>query len=309
MKALIVVALILGSFGVMAAEAPRDGWARWTTASIADAPAYCCFGDNPAAGARCSLEKHRGFYGHRDHQTTTEVQVFAKYQAGRLDRVQSYAIGCPVDVPAGTADLGELDARTSYGRLSTHRLDEKDSGQALAIAMHPLPDAVTWLARASADGKERQRQDALLWLGQLRAIEGRETLVRTLSSDPDDDMRRHAIFVVAESVLPDRLVLLLKRAADDPDSSVRRDAWFWYGQQNPPEAEARLTAALHTAGSDDLKDHLVFVLSQLPEDRGLDALVALIEDRKLDREIRNKALFWLGQSEHPRAMLTLDRWL
>lgn len=309
MKALIGVALAFGSFIASAADAPRDGWARWTTASIDDAPAYCCFGDNHAAGATCSLEKHRGFYGHRDHQTTTEVQVFAKYKAGRLDRVQSYAIACPVDVPVGIADLGVLETHASYARLSTHRLDENDSGQALAIAMHPLPEAVTWLARASTVGKERQRQDALLWLGQLRAIEGRETLVRTLRADPDDDMRRHAIFVVAESVLPDRLSLLLTSAADDADSSVRRDAWFWYGQQHPPEAESRLTAALHAAGTDDLKDHLVFVLSQLPGDRGLDALVALIEDRKLDREIRNKALFWLGQSEHPRAMLALDRWL
>jgi HEAT repeat protein len=45
----------------------------------------------------------------------------------------------------------------------------------------------------------------------------------------------------------------------------------------------------------------VFALSQRPREEGIPALIAVAKTNR-DPEIRRKALFWLGQSEDPRAL-------
>lgn len=45
----------------------------------------------------------------------------------------------------------------------------------------------------------------------------------------------------------------------------------------------------------------MFALSQRPRDEGVPALIAVAKTNK-DPEIRRKALFWLGQSQDPRAI-------
>ena len=45
----------------------------------------------------------------------------------------------------------------------------------------------------------------------------------------------------------------------------------------------------------------MFALSQRPRDEGVPALIYVARTNK-DPEIRKKALFWLGQSNDPRAL-------
>ena len=70
---------------------------------------------------------------------------------------------------------------------------------------------------------------------------------------------------------------LLRAMAEDPDRKVREEA--------------------------------VFALSQLPGERAVDALLAVVEDRQLDLERRKNALFWLVQSESDRAFTSVERLL
>ena len=45
----------------------------------------------------------------------------------------------------------------------------------------------------------------------------------------------------------------------------------------------------------------MFALSQLPDEEGTQALIDVIKTTK-DRDLKREALFWLGQSDDPRAL-------
>ena len=82
-------------------------------------------------------------------------------------------------------------------------------------------------------------------------------------------------------------------------------AMFWLGRY----------AAAKTAGSDnpfiefddekdadeDLKEHAVFVMSQLRGEEGVDDLIRVVRTNR-DPRVRANAIFWLGQSGDRRAI-------
>jgi HEAT repeat protein len=45
----------------------------------------------------------------------------------------------------------------------------------------------------------------------------------------------------------------------------------------------------------------VFALSQLPKDEGVPKLIQVAENNR-NPEVRKQAMFWLGQSQDPRAL-------
>ena len=91
-------------------------------------------------------------------------------------------------------------------------------------------------------------------------------------------------------------------------AKLQQYGWFWLGQRLGTGVQPLVREALPTA-DDDLREHLVFVLSQMPAPAGVDALIALVEDRRLDRDLRHRALFRLAQSDDTRAFAYLDRTL
>ena len=53
-------------------------------------------------------------------------------------------------------------------------------------------------------------------------------------------------------------------------------------------------------GDKEMKDQIIFVLSQRQSDRGaIDKMFDIAKNEK-DAELRKKAIFWLGQSRDPR---------
>ena len=50
-----------------------------------------------------------------------------------------------------------------------------------------------------------------------------------------------------------------------------------------------------------MREHAVFALSQLRHDEGVPILIRVARTNR-DPSIRRKALFWLGQSDDPRAL-------
>ena len=56
----------------------------------------------------------------------------------------------------------------------------------------------------------------------------------------------------------------------------------------------------------EIKEQLIFVLSQRGRDgRAIDKLMDIAKNDK-DKELRGKAMFWLGQSRDPRALKFLE---
>ena len=80
---------------------------------------------------------------------------------------------------------------------------------------------------------------------------------------------------------------------------TRQQALFWLGQT--PIATTDLTRLYANLTPFGLREHFVFVISQRHDDPSVDKLID-IASHDVDREIRKHAMFWLGQTNDPRAV-------
>ncbi|PYJ85321.1 MAG: hypothetical protein DME22_09630, partial [Verrucomicrobia bacterium] len=66
-------------------------------------------------------------------------------------------------------------------------------------------------------------------------------------------------------------------------------------------AAKAISDAIENDPETDVKKKAVFALSQLPKDEGIPKLVRVARANR-NREVRKDAMFWLGQSNDPRAL-------
>jgi hypothetical protein len=101
--------------------------------------------------------------------------------------------------------------------------------------------------------------------------------------------------------------VLLETAKDKSvTKSTRSQAVFWVSQAAGDKAAQGLKELVDDDSEDrDVRDQAVFGLSQLPRDEGIPILVRVARTNR-DPEIRKKAMFWLGQSEDPRALALFE---
>jgi hypothetical protein len=131
-----------------------------------------------------------------------------------------------------------------------------------------------------------------------------------LASRDESRASEKAIFaaILADSVTiwPD----LLKIAKNQEVSrKVRRSAVFWLGQAAGEAATRGLTELVDDKSADrEVRETAVFALSQRPHDEGVPALIKIAKQNP-DPELRRKAIFWLGQSEDPRALSLFEELL
>lgn len=141
---------------------------------------------------------------------------------------------------------------------------------------------------------------------ELGALSTDASLQRLFGAQVADDAQGERLMAVSQH--PGRRVLpwLVERARHAEDDE-RRDAWFWIGQRGGIDALVALRQGLREEVDGEVREHIVFAISQLPAPAGVDALIALVEDRALPRPLRARALFWLAQSDDDRAFKYLDR--
>lgn len=122
-----------------------------------------------------------------------------------------------------------------------------------------------------------------------------------LAQHADPRIGKKAVFpaMIADSVEPWPQMLALARD-QNVALEVRKSAIFWLGQS----AGDKATAGLKSLLSDDdveVKKSVVFALSQLRDNQGVDALIDIARTNK-DPAVRKSALFWLGQKNDPRVL-------
>ena len=106
---------------------------------------------------------------------------------------------------------------------------------------------------------------------------------------------------LADSVTIWPSLLGLARSSRLPEDR-RRTAIFWLGQA----AGSAVAGALDSIAGDEssgreIRKQAVFALSQHSSDEAVPALIRIARTNR-DPEVRRTALFWLGQSEDPRAL-------
>ena len=139
---------------------------------------------------------------------------------------------------------------------------------------------------------------ALNGLMQMDAARAMPVLEKVLARrDPGSEcLRRRAVFIVAQQA-PNAAATLLKTARTDPDAEVRGQAVFWLSQVNSPEAVAALDSILKLSTNRDLQDKALFAMSQQESPKALQALKDVASNEKGAAELRDKAVFWLGQRD------------
>jgi HEAT repeat protein len=151
-------------------------------------------------------------------------------------------------------------------------------------------------------GRWRPAGAGVVDLGMVPAREAANYLL-SIARTERGSMGEKAIFpaTIADSVeiWPD--LIKLARNTDLP-RSTRTNAVFWIGQAAGEAATRGLNDIVGDNGVDrEVREQAVFALSQRPHGEAVPALIAVARTNK-DPEIRKKALFWLGQSNDPRAL-------
>jgi hypothetical protein len=131
-------------------------------------------------------------------------------------------------------------------------------------------------------------------------------LARGADGRVGEDAILPAILADSVSVWP----TLLKIAREDRiPQRTRRQAVFWLGQAAGDVATRGLSDLVDDGDGDrEVKEQAVFALSQQPHAEGVPALIRIARTHR-DREVRRKALFWLGQSDDPRALALFEELL
>jgi hypothetical protein len=115
-----------------------------------------------------------------------------------------------------------------------------------------------------------------------------------------------AVLADSVSVWPQLLALATDTA--HASRSTRHDAMFWVGRFAAAKVTGHgedIAAYEDDAGDrddrDDARDAAVFALSQLRGKEGVEPLLQVARSHK-DPQLRQKAIFWLGESGDPRAV-------
>ena len=106
---------------------------------------------------------------------------------------------------------------------------------------------------------------------------------------------------LADSVTLWPALLRLARSERVPEER-RRSAIFWLGQAAGDAVDGALDSIANDNRAErDIRKQAVFALSQRSSEEAVPALIRIARTSP-DPELRKTALFWLGQSEDPRAL-------
>jgi len=164
--------------------------------------------------------------------------------------------------------------------------------------MPPMPPMMPGSDTGCADDDDDTKLAALNALMQMDDTKARPILRRVLARrDPGSVcLRRKAVFLIAQESAEGTEDILLEAARNDPDGEVREQAVFWLSQVGTDRAVGALDSILRTSKDPALQEKAIFALSQHGSPRAMKALRAYAERPDLSEELREKAIFWIGQS-------------
>lgn len=319
---------------VDAAEKPV--WIAYDVPSSDPDAIMCCFASVHAAtkgvsAGSCVLEKENSsFTSFGDEQPRPVVShdsfsVFMRVENRTITKIRTLSADCGADAGGlpvylirgvnGSESVTWLDklADELYGAGESTGTKKKKRGRnesqhaIAAIAMHRAPNAIDTLDRMvhSSNRPEGLRGHAAFWLGSRGGKRGIDSLRALIGNTESEHLRELAIGGIAQSQEPEAVSTLLALARNDRNSQVRKHSIFWLGQRAGEKVSAELKQAADDP-EEEVREMAVFAISQLPADRAVPALIELAHTHK-SRSVRERAVFWLGQSGDPRALDAIEK--
>jgi TolA-binding protein len=150
---------------------------------------------------------------------------------------------------------------------------------------------------------KRAREQAIFWLGQRRNADNVEFLKSLYTRLTDDDLKEKVLFSLSQQ--SGNSQWLMDVALNErEDIEMRKKALFWAGQQGRVDV-AGLAALYDRVRENEMKEQIIFVLSQRRDAAAVDKLMDIAR-RDPNRDRRQNAIFWLGQSRDPRVLKFLE---
>jgi HEAT repeat protein len=238
--------------------------------------------------------------------------VAQKHTAGREEILLNAARNDPDEEVRKTAIFHLSQVRTpeavealdSVLKFSTDR--ELQEQAIFALSQHRSERAAEILQDFALDAgaPPELRAHAIQWLGNTRSANA--AFLRELFTRLDDEqLKERTLFALSQRRDSANADFLVDVALDETQSmETRKKALFWAGQMRMDNV--RLYDLYDRAIDRDLKEQLIFVYSQrLRDDAAIDKLIDIARN-ETDPHLRNKAIFWLGRTNDPRAIQLLE---
>ena len=173
-----------------------------------------------------------------------------------------------------------------------------------AVSEHESPRAGDLLRQfVMNDARDVElRKQAIFWIGE-RAEDGDAQalpfLMNLYGNVTNSELKQQVLFAVAETESPGASAWLLERANErGAPLEVRKQALFWASEAGLPVAD--LSSLYRSTTERELREHLIWLISEHDDDGSLDVLMEIARSDP-DQAMREKAIFWIGDSEDPRA--------
>src|SRR5688572_1354853 len=147
------------------------------------------------------------------------------------------------------------------------------------------------------DDDSEIRAAAMNALLQMDA-EGALPIIRQVLAKRDEcsiALREKAVFLLSQKRSADTEALLIDVVRNDPASSVREQAVFWMGQVKTDRAAALLEEIVTASPDQDLRKKAIHALHEHGSARAAAMLRRLAESPQTPEEVREQAIFWIGQ--------------
>ena len=284
----------------------RDGKVRMSFASRDD---ICGFENGITTNAHENRNSHGNWnssYRSDDVVYDNEcsegpVRVVATYQGGQLTKIKSYVGGRWRPAGSDVTDVGTVSTREAVDYLLN--IARTQSGKAAGEAIFPitLADSVETAQPIYSIAKDESRptevrDQAIFWLSQVDDDRAVNMLNDILKSSHDSRIQDKAIFGLSQHHSGKGYPILRDFAENSSASDdIRGKAIFWLGQGRAGNTDY-LRTLYGRLRSDELKDKVIFSVSQQKDDASQKWLVDLVSNQNESIENRKKALFWAGQT-------------
>ena len=147
------------------------------------------------------------------------------------------------------------------------------------------------------DAPAELREKAIFWLGLAGGSESEGFLKDLFARTTNEDLKEKLLFALSHHRGSGDWLLTVAQDDKEPEDT-RQKAVFWASQGGV--SVERLVAVYDHSTNTELREQVIFALSQRSEPAAVDALMHVAKTDK-DQGLRAKAVFWLGQSPDPRA--------
>jgi HEAT repeat protein len=189
------------------------------------------------------------------------------------------------------------DAMELYGQIRALQAKLGDAGAATDIATQAgkLRQTAGCTGSRADDEMRMAALDGLMSMNSQDAIPILEAVLK--QRDPCRvDLRKKAVFMIAQKRGSSVVPTLLDVARTDPSTDVRGDAIFWLGSSQAEAAIPALDSIIFQSKDDEVRKKAIFALSQQRRDLARQTLQRVAQDEKIPEDVRGDAIFWLGQN-------------